>query len=518
LHQKAINDSRGGCFSWYKLFMRRTLSLILVIIFLLALAPAASSAADPAAQTLTDEVASYTIAVTLDVDLRQLTGEQVITYRNTTQTPIPDLVFHLYLNGFRSADTIFMRDNGLQHRGFAFDPSQTGWIEVDSLRLAGGPALTLELLEDGTLARAALPQPVGPDETVELALTFTAQLPRVFARTGWAPDAQGDPFFLVGQWFPKLGVWQDSGWNAYPFRGNAEFFAEFGAYEVTITLPQNYVTGATGMPLGPPAGAPAGQQTITYRAEDVIDFAWTASPNLLSESRRVRGVEILYLYLPEHDWSVDIALDAAEAAFAAYSDWFGPYPYPRLTIVDVPEEGSGAGGMEYPTFVTAGAVTGGGPSPLRQFNVEFLVVHEVGHQWFQSMVATNEAEEPWLDEGFTDYASARLMIDLYGIDPDRFSQGRYGNPYLDNRRAAYLSNPRVPMYGPAWEFQGREYVIGVYAKPALSLLTLESVLGEDTMLELLSAYVEQWSFAHPTTEDFRALAEEISPRQPGLVL
>ena len=462
-------------------------------------------------QAAAADVASYAISVALDPDRRQLRGQETITYTNTTSAPIPDLVFHLYLNAFASADTLFMRESGSAGHDNSFDPVHNGWIEVSGLRLQDGPALRLAPLEDGTLARAALPHPVAPGEQVVVELSFRAQLPRVIARTGWALDADGQPFFMAGQWFPKLGVWTETGWNAYPFHANNEFFSNFGDYSVEITAPEDYIVVATGIETRTASQpGPPGQSVWRFSAHDVIDFAWAASPNFQSASRKARGVELTYVYLPEHAWSVQTALEAAENAFTSFSDWFGPYPYPRLTILDVPEDGVSAGGMEYPMLVTAGA----GPTPESggfmgggAAGLEMLITHEVGHQWWQSVVAFNEAEEPWLDEGLTDYATTRLMLQEYGVDPRSLAAGRYGNAYLDRRRTTFLRNPDIPMYGQAWELRSSDYVIAAYAKPALSLLTLEAVIGSEEMLDILSAFFERYRFAHPTTADLRRLAE-----------
>lgn len=457
------------------------------------------------------EIASYDIDVTLDAGARTLAGRERITYANTTADPIPDLVFHLYLNAFASRDTIFMREGGAAHRGQAWSPDAAGWIEVTELRLAGGQPLALETLEDGTLARAALPEPVAPGEAVEIELEFHAQLPRVFARTGYAGD-----FLMVGQWFPKLGVWQDGAWNAYPFHANAEFYADFGTYDVAITLPAGHVTGATGLPVEQ-ADNGDGTQTVAYHAEGVIDFAWTASPDFEQESRSVDGVEVIYLYLPEHARTVDRVLDATEAALTHYGQWYGTYPYPRLTVVDVPDDGQGAGGMEYPMLFTAGPMSALGVSldvtRGADRSLELVVVHEAGHQWWQSVVATNEAEEPWLDEGMTEYSAVRLLTRLYGPGRSLFDSRVVSLGSLDTRRLEYFLSPGVPMYGPAWEFETMEYVIATYSKPALSLLTLERTLGEETMLELMSTYYQRHRFGHPTTEDFRTVAQEVTGQE-----
>lgn len=454
-------------------------------------------------------VASYTIDVALDAEAKTLSAREVLTYVNTTQAPIPDLVFHLYLNAFRDENSIFLQESGTGHRGYGWYPEHAGWIAVTGIRLADGTPLILEEIEDGTLARADLPNPIAPGDSLKVELEYHAQLPRVFARTGYSDD-----FFMVGQWFPKLGVWQDGAWNAYPFHANAEFYADFGDYNIDITVPDGYITGGTGLPLST-VGNADGTQTVRYQAENVIDFAWTASPRFLQATRQVDDVEVLYLYLPEHEWTVERALDAAEAALRYFGSWYGAYPYQRLTVVDVPDEGQGAGGMEYPTLVTAGTLSpfgeGAGPMRLPAIRMlELVIVHEIGHQWWQSMVATNEAEEPWLDEGFTEYSTVRATDALFGEDTSFIDSRNLRIGGLDVRRAEYMSGPEVPMYGLAWDFGGMDYNVGAYAKPTLALGTLERTLGEEVMLDVLRTYFQRYRFAHPTTEDFRAVAEEVS--------
>ncbi len=483
--------------------MRLRIYPFLLLLLLFPVRPAL--AAPPPVEVVTP-VASYDIQVTLDPAGKKLVAQEIITYTNVTDEPIPDLVFHLYLNAFRDANSLFLGGGSL-HRGFGWDPDQPGWIEVTGLRLVDGPALALTEVEDGTLARAELPEPLQPGETVRLALSFEALLPRVFARTGFVGD-----FFMVGQWFPKLGVWQEGAWNAYPFYPNAEFYADFGNYDVAITLPAEYVTGATGLPVSTGQNED-GSQTVRYRAESVIDFAWTASPHFQQASRQVGDTELLYLYLPEHAWAVERALTAAEAALVHYGRWYGPYPYRRLTVVDVPAEAQGAGGMEYPTLVTAGTLDFTGLGLIGagwDRTLEVVITHEIGHQWWQSMVAFNEVEEPWLDEGFTDYSTVRVMNEVYGANTSFFDTPNFKAGYLETRRAEYITDPFTPMAGTAFDLAS--YTVATYAKPALALTTLENVLGEETMLAVMSTFFQRYRFAHPTTADFRAVAGEVSGR------
>lgn len=454
------------------------------------------------------DIADYTIAVTLKPSSHQLLGVETVTYRNTAKQAFSDIIFHLYLNAFKDRNTLFMKESGGQLRGDMFNQTNNGWIDVTSIRVKDGPQLSLTLLEDGTLARATLPEPVAPGKAVALEIAFQAQLPQVFARTGWALDQQGDPFFLAGQWFPKPGVWTDQGWVADPFHANAEFFADFGRYDVTLTIPANYTSGGTGLP-DPPRQNPDGTQSITYHASSVIDFVWAASPNLRSASQMVGNTELFYLYLPEHQWSIERVLTAAASAVRQFSKDFGPYPYARLTLTDVPEAGAGAGGMEYPTFVAIGAETAAestAPSSDWRDGLAITTMHEVAHQWWQSMVATNEGREPWLDEGFADYSTLRLLIDEDGLSDSVLK----GASFFANRRQSFLRDPGVTMFKKSWDYTWQDYVIAAYSKPDLALLTLQNELGAEKTTEIFHTYFTRYRFAHPTTADFRQVAQQVS--------
>ncbi len=447
-------------------------------------------------------VANYAIDVTLDADSKQLTATQTIQYTNTTADPFSDLIFHLYLNGFQEGSYFMGEADGL--RGFGFDRDAPGSIEVGEIRV-NGDAVTLMPLEDGTLAQVDLGFAVGQGETVEVTLDYTAQLPRASARTGFGDN----DFFMVGQWFPKLGVWEDGGWNAYPFYPNNEFYADFGVYDVDVTVPEGFVVGGSGVQTGAISNGD-GTITVSYHAEPVIDFAWTASPNYSIATRDFMGVELVYLYLEEANGDTsDRVLTAAQHGLRTNADWFGPYPYERLTLVDVPPDAAGAGGMEYPTLVTVGDLGGSmfGPAASRTRIVEAVTIHEVGHQWFQSMVATNEVEEPWLDEGMTDFATTLGMTAGYG-QANTFESYLLDVDGLEMRRLEYLTSSNVPMFGSAENLQN--YGVSAYSKPNIGLVTLQRVLGDDMMKEIMRSYFMRYRFQHPTTADFRTVAEEVS--------
>jgi hypothetical protein len=479
----------------------RFITIAAFVLLLLPISPVRAADVPP------PDVASYTIDVRYDAAARILTAQETAVYVNRTESPIPDLVLHLYLNAFRSGDTLWMQESGMGHRGYGYDPDHPGWIEINQIALADGTPLTLEPVDDDeTLVRAALPDPIAPGQSVTVELDFTAQLPKVFARTGWAENGE---FVMAGQWFPKFGVWEEGEWDAYPFHANSEFYADFGTYDVRVTLPTGWVVGATGTSIGPPQ-AGASDETHAFHAEHVIDFAWAASPHLRETTRELKdGTHLRVLYAPDRSRrEVKRVLDATEGAFDLYTTWYGAYGkglYEQLTVVMTPQDASGAGGMEYPTLFTVGALGGGNmPACVRFLEVE--TVHELGHQWFQSVVATNEAEDPWLDEGFTDYSATRAMRDLYkgGV----FDCLGWSLSYLGMRRLEYLAMPEVPMYGKAWDFGNARYAVATYSKPAVALSTLERVVGEEVMLDFLQTYFDRYAFGHPTTADVRALMAE----------
>jgi len=495
--------------------MKRSLILYFALMTFLCTPLAVAGQAQRSAAVPPPDIASYTIAVRYDPETHKLTGEETAVYHNRTEAPIPDLVFHLYLNAFRSENTVWMQEAGVEHRGFNYDSAHPGWIKIDQLATTDGMQLSVEAVDpDETLVRAALPRPVSPGETVTVALSFTAQLPKVFARTGWG--AEGD-FLMAGQWFPKFGVWESAAageegtggaWNAYPFHANSEFYADFGAYDVRMTLPESWIVGATGSRVGEAVANDDGTATHHFHAEHVIDFAWAASPLFLEQTREVDGITVRLLYTSDSGRrNAKRAMDATEEGLRLYAEWYGPYGkglYDALSVVMTPADARGAGGMEYPQLFTVGALGSDAPPCIRMLEVETL--HELGHQWFQSVVATNEAEEPWLDEGFTDYSTVRAMNALY--DGALSDCGGWTFSYLAMHRLNYLTSPEVSMYGKAWDFDIMDYAVATYSKPVVAFSTLERLVGDAAMRRFLHTYFDRFAFTHPSTHDVRAVMAE----------
>ena len=470
-------------------------------------------------EPLSPRIANYRIDVSLDTEKQMLSGLEVLTWNNTSSDTVEELQFHLYLNAFRNNKSTFWKESRGRSRGFDMGEDGWGFIEVDRVVLLSGEDPGVDLTEtmefirpddgnedDMTVFRLPLPNPVLPGGSAALNISFIAKLPEPpFCRTGTREE-----YFLVGQWFPKIGVYTDNGWNCHQFHELSEFFADFGVYDVTITVPTGNIVGATGVEVEVTDNGD-GTSSHYYRAEDVHDFAWTTSPEFVEFTRTVRDVEVRLLMQPDHTGQSERHLEAAEVAIEYIQDWFGDYPYPNLTIVDPRRRAGGSGGMEYPTLITS-LTRYGLPQGIRM--VESVIIHEFAHNYWYHLVASNEFEESWLDEGLTTFTETEVMREAYGAEGNMIDLFGVKVNDLTLSRIAYLLTPDSDhVLKNSWDFYSENsWAANSFFKPSLMLTTLQNLLGEETMRDILRTYADRWRFRHPTTEDFLRVADEVSGR------
>jgi hypothetical protein len=365
---------------------------------------------------------------------------------------------------------------------------------------------------DKTVFDVQLPRPVAPGQDVVFKITFKAKFPEVIARTGYKRT-----FLLAGQWFPKVGVSWHGQWNCHQFHALTEFFADFGTYDVKVTLPKNYIIGATGVQVSDNDNG-NGTKTVGFHAEDVIDFAWTADPNFKVVDGKFDGsvgqVKIHLLTYESHKSSWQRYIDITHDTMGRFDEWYGPYPYAQITVVDPPHGGLEAGGMEYPTFIT-GDTTWWVPKGLRF--PELVTEHEFGHQYWYAMVATNEFENAWLDEGINSYTEVKIMDSLFGQNTSimNFMGAQMGEREV--QRMSYLGAPdRDPLARMSYtDVSMASYGDITYGKTATMLITLENAVGEDTLRRALHAYFMKYRFQHPTQEDFLNTVNEVAQQDLG---
>ena len=478
-------------------------------------------------KALSPRNANYDMDVSLNPETKIIDGKMKLKWINISPDTLKELQFHLYLNAFKNTESTFMKESGGFFRGDKAGDDNLSWayIKIKSMRIEGGENLSNKISfiqpddgnkNDQTAIRVPLKDSILPGDTIIVLIDFTSKLPKIFARTGFAGN-----YFLVGQWFPKIAVYEPAGmrgrttgaWNCHQFHAHSEFYADFGVYNVKITLPKDYIVGATGKEISETING--NNKTVKYRAKDVIDFAWTASKRFKVVMDEWENVRIKLLIQPEHADLAQRHIESAKAALSYFKEHLGPYPYNSLTIIDPPLKGAGSGGMEYPTFITAGSFAKM-PSGFRF--IENVTIHEFGHQYFMGIMASNEFEEAWMDEGMNTYFETRIMDATYGINKSFFDFGGIQVGDLEMQRNAYVYNHNrniAPSENLAWKYKLRSYGTMSYNKPTTFLNTLHRMLGDDVMEEIWKTYYKRWSFKHPTAQDFIAVVNEIVPKRLG---
>lgn len=484
----------------------------------LALAAAPAGQGASGGVELPEPVASYTLRARLDDHQHSIHGEGTIRWTNTSRDSTDELYFHLYLNAFKNAETLFNRSPFTRARSGRV-PRSFGRIDVESLRArewAGADLLanmdphSPDDPKDETDRRVQLPAAVGPGESLTLDISWRAVLPEIVERTGRSRD-----FYFAGQWFPKLARLEPDGtWAHFAFHPHAEFYADFGEYDVTIDVPAAMVVGATGRRESD--ASDGARRLLRHRADGVHDFAWTAWPGFETRHARVHETDVHLLYPRGHERNAAVTLDTVRFALPYFSARYGPYPYSDLTVVHPPAHAGAAGGMEYPTLITTG---GAWHSSYWSRAVELVTLHELAHQWFYGLVATHEARWPFLDEGLTSYAESAAVESRFGSTS---ASAAFGFELSANaaRRASMLFAPHdAPLALPASDFVTFEELGAlVYSKTALLLTTIANVYGTAELDTALRSYAERYRFRHPGPEDLVQVLEETLGPAPAASL
>jgi len=460
------------------------------------------------------EIDAHYNAVTHTVD-----ASEVLTYHNLTGQALDHFPFHLYQNAFQPNST-FVREAkvaGNRDTGYEkWEAKEYGSEDIKSLEVVGQGDLTSQLKyispddgnkDDKTVVDLAVPKPIAAGAYVQFKISFETKFPETQARSGWKRD-----FVLGGQWFPKVGVWWHGAWNCHQYHAMTEFFADFGVYDVKLTVPEFEVVGASGIKVAESNNSDK-TKTVTYHGDDIHDFAWTASPRYkVKEDGVFQGqmgpVQMRILMQPAHWSQVGRHEKILRESLEHFESWYGPYPYKTITLVD-PEPDSAAGGMEYPTFIT-GDSTWWMPEGMHE--PEIVVEHEFGHQYWYGMVATNEFENAWMDEGINSYTEVKVLDSILGKNTTVFDLAGMTMGERELQRLGYIGVADLdPIAQKAYDYYNFNSYGGItYGKTASGLLTLEGIIGEDTMAKAMHVYFMKYRFTHPTQEDFLKTIEEVS--------
>lgn len=505
------------------------------------------------------------IWVTLHDGDHSLSALEEITYTNNSAQSLDKIYFHLWPNAYRSNRTALARQtlqNGKRGLYYA-EPKDQGFI--DSLAFSvNGKLVKWEILNEDTpdVAIVYLPQSLSPGQKIVISTPFHVKLPASFSRMGHI-----DQRYQITQWYPKPAVFDHQGWNPIPYLDQGEFYSEFGSFDVSITVPKNYVVGASGdlqtesekvwlrnlaeeneREIGsrkdtsaknekvnlkvevakakgkiakkdtmPPSSSE--WKTLRYTLDNVHDFAWFADKTFrvlrsevtLPESKR--SVETWLMYTPENAKVWEKAKPYIDSSIYYYSLWVGDYPYKVCTAVDGAL--SAGGGMEYPTITIISASS----SPKE---LDIVIAHEVGHNWFYGILGSNERQHTWMDEGMNSYMEERYTQQRYGKGGSGMLGGlgdALKNVLPSNRGLEELVyfyeagrglDQSLGLRGD--QFTNTNYGVLCYKKTAMNFRYLAAYLGQEEFDRIMHQYYREWQFKHPYPKDIEMVFERESKR------
>ena len=460
------------------------------------------------------QAVDYSMEIDMDVKANQYDGVQTLVYTNNSPDTLHRAFYHLYFNAFQPGSMMDVRnltlpdaDRRVGDRISKLQPDEIGYIRVGSLTQNGRPVQHETV---GTILEVDLDQPILPGESATFVMNWKAQVPAQIRRSG--RDNKEGIRYSMAQWYPKMAEYDYQGWHANPYVGR-EFYSIWGDFDVKITIDSDYIIGGTGYlqnaeeigyGYGPDPRRRKKTITYHYKAPNVGDFVWAADPDYQHDMvKRANGMTMHFFYQPgertTENWkNLPRVMDEA---FNFINAHYGPYPYEQYSFIQ-----GGDGGMEYSM---ATLITGERSFP----SLVGVSVHELMHSWYQAMMGTNEALYPWMDEGFTSWASDEVMNHLK-------SKGLLGD-------AAVEENPHSGTYASLRGFRqsgmqealsthadhyatNAAYGVASYVNGAVFLEQLRYIIGEEAFHRTMLRYYREWRFKHPNPNDFIRIAEKES--------
>ena len=452
----------------------------------------------------------YTMNIDMDVNTYQYKGTQTLIYTNNSPDILNHVYYHLYFNAFQPESEMDVRsrtiadpDPRVKDRISKLKPDEIGYIHVTSLK-QNGQDITYNTV--GTVLEVDLAKPIQPGEQVTFDMVFNAQVPIQIRRSG-RNNSEGVALSM-SQWYPKLAEYDFEGWHADPYIGR-EFHGVWGDFDVTINIDKNYTIGGTGYLQNPDeighgyttkkVKSKKDKLSWHFKAPMVHDFTWAADPNFAHDTMQVPNGPLLHFFYKNdmkkeylENWK-NLQPKAVEL-MQYYSNNIGQYPYDQYSIIQ-----GGDGGMEY-AMCTLILGTG-------DFKGLFgVVAHEMAHTWFQFLLATNELESPWMDEGFTSYMDDWSKNDILHKNLANPNKEAYaGYIYLAK------SGKEQPLTTQADRYAyNRSYSIAAYYKGDVFLAQLGYVIGQDNLKKAIKKYFNEFKFTHPRPIDIIRSAEKVS--------
>lgn len=455
--------------------------------------------------------ADYKMDIQMDAKKHQYKGKQELTYTNNSPDTLNKVFYHLYFNAFQPGSEMDVRsrtivdpDSRVGDRISKLSPSEIGYIKPTSFTQDGKMAnYTIR----GTVMEVKLNTPILPGATTVFNMDWDAQVPLQVRRSG--RDSSEGVALTMTQWYPKLAEYDFEGWHAHPYIAR-EFHGVWGNYDVTITIDESYTVGGTGYLQNPvsvghgytvpgqkPMPPVKGKYTWHFLAPNVHDFAWAADPDYIHDTYPgPNGMTLHFFYKnnPEIAENWKNLQPKTAALFEFFNENVGPYPYKQYSVMQ-----GGDGGMEYGMCTM---ITG-----EREFgSLVGVTAHEVAHSWFQFVLAINENNHEWMDEGFTTYISDEAMNYVMDEKKPNPHAGSYRNYlFLANSGEQASLSTQADRYAT-----NRTYAISAYSKGSIFLSQLGYVIGPVNLSNSLKRFYSDFKFTHPTPNDFIRTAEKVS--------
>ena len=457
-------------------------------------------------QSYWQQEAHYQMDIDFNTKNHQFDGLQKLTFINHSPDTLKKVFYHLYFNAFQPGSMMDVRsrtivdpDRRVGDRISKLNPSEMGIQQILSLKQNGEDLI---FTIDGTILDVDLKEHILPGDTVVFAMEFKTQVPLQIRRSGRMNKEGID--YSMSQWYPKLCEYDQDGWHANPYVGR-EFYGIWGSFDVRIQMDSKYVIAATGTLQNPDEIGhgysdvilpPTNKLNWHFKAENVHDFVWAADPDYAHEIVINEDGPDFHLFYQKGEktkhW--ENLGEYMIKTFKYANEHFGTYPYPHYSIIQ-----GGDGGMEYPmaTLIT-------GHRSLK--SLVGVSVHEAMHSWYQGLLATNEALFPWMDEGFTTYASNRIEKELFAEDLSDTHSGSYkGYKRIATSEYEEPLCTHADHYNTNWA-----YGTASYSKGVVILDQLSHIVGQKVIDKSLKRYFDEWAYKHPNASDFKRIVEKES--------
>jgi len=484
--------------------------------------------------------ANYTIDVTLNDVNKTLDGTVAIAYYNNSPDTLHYIWINLSANAYKNDRTAYsdqLIENGRTDFYFS-DDDKRGYINRLNFTVNGAIAKIEDHLQYQDIIKLLLPTPILPHDSATIATPFHVKLPYDFSGNGHVNRS-----FEITQWYPKIAVYDSKGWHINTYLNEGGNYNELGDYQVSITLPKNYIVAATGelqtatekefladrynkysfkpksatyhpqdlkaiirKNLLPPASSTE-NKTISFKQNNTQDFVWFADKRfniahdtLQLPSGRIIDVNVYLLPSVNNNWIRSI--DLIKSTILARSNWLGEYPYNIITVVETPP--SFADNTKYPTLISI-------PQDVDKHLLAAAIEHGIGENWNDGAVASNEHDHLWMAEGFNNYYDNRFnKTNSWADNGYSFYYKRI--PHFDSLllQESIQQQKDQPIETASDKFSQANYHLIAAVKAGEWMSKVEHDLGKPLFDSCMQEYYHRWQFKHPYPEDLKKTMEDVS--------